>query len=83
MGEAFFRALTGKLKPSVGLLNVGAEELKGHDTVRSAAALLRRADAEMAFHGFVEGNDISEGVVVFLSGTYYIVWYSYNPLYIV
>ncbi|RZO68403.1 MAG: phosphate acyltransferase PlsX [Parvularculaceae bacterium] len=63
MGEAFFRALTGKLKPSVGLLNVGAEELKGHDTVRSAAALLRRADAEMAFQGFVEGNDISEGVV--------------------
>lgn len=63
MGEAFFRALTGKPKPTVGLLNVGAEELKGHDLIRSAARILREADADMAFHGFVEGNDISLGAV--------------------
>jgi glycerol-3-phosphate acyltransferase PlsX len=61
MGEAFFRALTGKAKPSVGLLNVGAEELKGHELIRSAAKTLREADPDMAFIGFVEGNDISEG----------------------
>lgn len=61
MGEAFSRALTGKDKPSVGLLNVGAEELKGHELIRSAARVLREADPEMAFAGFVEGNDISSG----------------------
>jgi len=61
MGEAFFRAITGKAKPSVGLLNVGAEELKGHELIRSAARTLREADPDMAFIGFGEGNDISEG----------------------
>ncbi len=63
MGEAFFRALAGKEKPTVGLLNVGAEELKGHELIRSAARILREADPAMAFHGFVEGNDISLGAV--------------------
>lgn len=63
MGEAFFRALTGTPKPSVGLLNVGAEELKGHDLIRAAARILREADPDMAFKGFVEGNDISQGSV--------------------
>jgi glycerol-3-phosphate acyltransferase PlsX len=61
MGEAFARALTAKEKPRVGLLNVGAEELKGHELIRSAARVLREADPEMAFVGFVEGNDISSG----------------------
>lgn len=63
MGEAFFRALTGKKKPTVGLLNVGAEELKGHELIRAAAKVLKEADPDMAFKGFVEGNDISEGAV--------------------
>lgn len=61
MGEAYFRALTEKDKPSVGLLNVGAEELKGHDLIRNAATILREADSEMNFVGFVEGNGISAG----------------------
>ncbi|MEQ1931231.1 MAG: phosphate acyltransferase PlsX [Parvularculaceae bacterium] len=61
MGEAFSRAIAGKEKPRVGLLNVGAEELKGHELIRSAARVLREADPEMAFVGFVEGNDISSG----------------------
>jgi glycerol-3-phosphate acyltransferase PlsX len=63
MGEAFFRALTGKKKPTVGLLNVGAEELKGHELIRAAARVLKEADPDMAFTGFVEGNDISQGTV--------------------
>lgn len=63
MGEAFFRALTGTKKPTVGLLNVGAEELKGHELIRNAARVLREADPGMAFKGFVEGNDISLGSV--------------------
>ncbi len=63
MGEAFYRALTGVKKPTVGLLNVGAEDLKGHELIRTAARVLREADPDMAFKGFVEGNDISKGTV--------------------
>ena len=63
MGEAFYRALMGVEKPTVGLLNVGAEDLKGHELIRTAARVLREADPDMAFQGFVEGNDISKGTV--------------------
>ena len=63
MGEAFFRALMKVEKPTVGLLNVGAEDLKGHELIRTAAKVLREADPDMAFKGFVEGNDISKGTV--------------------
>ena len=63
MGEAYFRALTGKERPIVGLLNVGEEDLKGSTLIRNAAKILREADPEMAFCGFVEGNDISSGHV--------------------
>jgi glycerol-3-phosphate acyltransferase PlsX len=61
MGEAFYRVLNGVEKPSVGLLNVGAEDLKGHELIRTAASTLREAVPSMAFIGFVEGDDISEG----------------------
>lgn len=63
MGEAFFRALTGTQKPTVGLLNVGSEDLKGHELIRTAARVLREADPDMAFKGFVEGDGISKGDV--------------------
>jgi len=63
MGEAFYRALMGVEKPTVGLLNVGAEDLKGHELIRMAARVLREADPDMAFKGFVEGDDISKGSV--------------------
>jgi glycerol-3-phosphate acyltransferase PlsX len=63
MGEAFARAIFGLERPSVGLLNVGAEEQKGNDAVKGAAAILRGAAGCMAFHGFVEGDDIAKGTV--------------------
>ncbi|WOI54091.1 phosphate acyltransferase PlsX [Parvularcula sp. LCG005] len=63
MGEAYFRALTGEAKPKVGLLNVGAEEQKGHELIRLAATTLREAETGMNFRGFVEGDDIGKGVV--------------------
>lgn len=63
MGEAFARAVHHKPRPKVGLLNIGSEELKGHDEIREAAAMLRELDLELDFHGFVEGNDISHGTV--------------------
>jgi len=61
MGEAFYRVLMGVEKPTVGLLNVGAEDLKGHELIRTAARTLKEADPAMAFKGFVEGDDISDG----------------------
>jgi glycerol-3-phosphate acyltransferase PlsX len=63
MGEAFARAVLGLPKPRVGLLNVGSEEMKGHDAVKGAAQILRAANLPMEFTGFIEGNHIFEGVV--------------------
>jgi glycerol-3-phosphate acyltransferase PlsX len=63
MGSVFAQVLLGLDAPRVGLLNVGSEELKGHEELRQAAAWLRRDDAPVSFHGFIEGNDIGAGVV--------------------
>jgi glycerol-3-phosphate acyltransferase PlsX len=63
MGTAFAHAILGLEKPSVGLLNVGSEELKGNDAVKAAAQILKGCTLPMTFHGFVEGNDIAEGTV--------------------
>ncbi|HWA68578.1 MAG TPA: phosphate acyltransferase PlsX [Rhizomicrobium sp.] len=63
MGEAFASAILGLERPTVGLLNVGSEEQKGNDAVKGAAAILRAAAPQMAFHGFVEGDDITKGTV--------------------
>jgi phosphate acyltransferase len=62
MGEAFHRAVHGSTHPTVGLLNVGQEELKGNDTVRAADRLIRDARIDFKYHGFVEGDDISLGL---------------------
>ena len=61
MGEAYHRAVFGGDQPSVGLLNVGQEELKGNDTVREADRLIRSSGLKIAYRGFIEGNDISGG----------------------
>lgn len=63
MGEAFQRAVSGRDRPTVALLNVGAEEQKGHEEIRAAAQLIRDAGVDMDFRGFVEGDDISKGTV--------------------
>jgi phosphate acyltransferase len=64
LGAAMARALFGKPRPSVGLLNVGVEEIKGQEDVREAGHLLREADLKsMDYHGFVEGDDIGKGTV--------------------
>lgn len=63
MGEAYARAVTGKAQPSVGLLNIGAEDSKGHGHLKAAAELLSNADLNLAYRGFVEGDDISAGTV--------------------
>jgi phosphate acyltransferase len=63
MGSVFAQVLLGLSEPTVGLLNVGSEELKGHEELRQAAVLLRRPGSPVSFHGFVEGNDIGAGKV--------------------
>lgn len=63
MGSALVSAMEGKAKPTVGLLNIGEEDIKGNDLVKRTAQLLR-ADHErgiLNFYGNVEGNDIFEG----------------------
>jgi glycerol-3-phosphate acyltransferase PlsX len=63
MGAAMARALFGMEKPSVGLLNIGVEEVKGLDQIREAAAVLKEAPLPIRYHGFVEGDDVGQGVV--------------------
>jgi glycerol-3-phosphate acyltransferase PlsX len=63
MGSALVAAVEGKDDPSVGLLNIGEEAIKGSETIKQAAELLRAAAASghLNFHGNVEGNDIFKG----------------------
>jgi glycerol-3-phosphate acyltransferase PlsX len=63
MGEAFARAILGLERPTVGLLNVGSEDVKGNEAVRGAAQILKNASLPMEFCGFVEGDDIAAGTV--------------------
>lgn len=63
MGSALVAAVEGKDDPSVGLLNIGEEAIKGSDTIKRAGELLRAAAAggHLNFVGNVEGNDIFTG----------------------
>ena len=63
MGDAFARVALGLTMPSIGLLNVGSEELKGDDRVRAAAEILRDSHIGAQFRGFIEGHDITAGTV--------------------
>ena len=63
MGEAMARAIFNLEQPIVGLLNVGAEEVKGLDEVKEAGRRLREANLPMKYHGFVEGDDMGKGTV--------------------
>lgn len=61
MGDVFARTVLGLPRPTIGLLNVGSEELKGDERVRQAAEVLRVSHIGPQFHGFVEGHDITAG----------------------
>jgi phosphate acyltransferase len=64
LGAALARALFDQESPSLGLLNVGTEEMKGLDQVKEASRLLAAASgAGFTYHGFVEGDDIGKGTV--------------------
>ncbi|MFQ3596336.1 MAG: phosphate acyltransferase PlsX [Sphingomonadaceae bacterium] len=65
MGAAFARTVLGLERPTVALLNIGEEDMKGTEELKKAATLLREAavDLPLAFRGFVEGNGIGRGDV--------------------
>ncbi len=59
MGSTLVSALEKKSRPTVGLLNIGSEDIKGNEVVKQAATLLRESD--LNFYGNIEGNDIFRG----------------------
>ncbi|WP_334164584.1 phosphate acyltransferase PlsX [Phenylobacterium sp.] len=63
MGEAYHRAVHKAARPTVGVLNVGSEEMKGHEEVREAHRVLREGGLDLDYRGFVEGDDITKGTV--------------------
>lgn len=65
MGSALVSVLQDKAQPSVGLLNIGEEAIKGNEVIKKAGELLRSASnaGDLNFYGNVEGNDIFKGTV--------------------
>ena len=63
MGSALVSVLSGNDNPSVGLLNIGEEAIKGNEVIKKAGELLRAASraGDLNFYGNVEGNDIFKG----------------------
>jgi glycerol-3-phosphate acyltransferase PlsX len=64
MGAAMSRSVFGLDRPTVGLLNIGVEEIKGVEEVREAGRMLRATEhPSFSYHGFVEGDDLGKGTV--------------------
>lgn len=63
MGEVFARNMLKIDKPTVGILNVGEEVLKGNDAVKQAAQILSETHLPLDYYGFIEGDDIGAGTV--------------------
>jgi glycerol-3-phosphate acyltransferase PlsX len=64
MGAAMARVVLDIERPTVGLLNIGVEEVKGLEMVREAGRILRETNLpSLHYHGFVEGDDIGKGTV--------------------
>lgn len=61
MGSVLAESVDGIENPTVGLLNIGSEEIKGNERVKEAARLLNETD--LNYHGFVEGDDLYKGAV--------------------
>ena len=63
MGEVFARNVLGLEKPTIGLLNVGAEGMKGNEAVKKTDEILRNSTLPIDYYGFIEGDDIGAGTV--------------------
>jgi glycerol-3-phosphate acyltransferase PlsX len=63
MGSEFAKVVLGKTSPKIGILNVGTEQEKGKATLQEASEFLKKSYLAKEFTGFVEGNEITNGVV--------------------
>lgn len=63
LGAVFARAVMHVERPTVGLLNVGSEQMKGNEVLRATDTLLRSVSIPGNYYGFVEGDDITKGTV--------------------
>ena len=63
MGDAFAKAILKKTNPSIGLLNIGSEELKGDEIVRVTHQTINSEFPHLNYYGYVEGDDITKGTV--------------------
>lgn len=63
LGSVYSRVVRGHQQPSVGLLNIGSEDMKGHDEIKEAASILQKIKFPGRYAGFIEGNDIPMGKV--------------------
>ena len=61
MGSVLAQSVEGIKNPTIGLLNVGSEEVKGSDSIKKASQLI--AESRLNYYGFVEGDDIYKGTV--------------------
>ena len=63
MGALHIKCLTGLKRPTVGLLNIGSEDTKGHEKLHQAAKFLKENQDSLPFEfkGFIEGDDIGKG----------------------
>ncbi len=63
MGKVFVNALTNRKDIKIGLLNIGSEEIKGNDSIKNAANMLKNSKLRDNFYGYIEGDDIMTGKV--------------------
>jgi len=64
MGAALYKALYPQINPKIALLNIGLEEIKGHEEIKKAYQELRKSSKkDFEFHGYIEGNHIMDGNV--------------------
>jgi phosphate acyltransferase len=63
IGSELYKVIFDKLEPVVGLLNVGSEEIKGHEELKSSFNKLSEQKNNFLFHGYLEGNEIKNGDV--------------------
>jgi len=63
IGALLYRSIFGKASPTVGLLNVGLEEIKGHEELKNAFNKLNSSNNYFEFKGYIEGNQIKDGDV--------------------
>jgi len=63
IGAELYRVIFDKQEPVVALLNVGSEEVKGHEELKNSFAKLANQKNNFIFHGYMEGNQIKDGNV--------------------